>query len=174
MDDSYHLFMPIGYDKRRPWPGVNQITGLLKSQSGRVAYHRIKKHFTDHATLLVLSDPNRPRLDIVEVTFRYVLKDRRMDPDNIGGMIRKFILDGVTDGRKPGIGCGKGKGLFVDDSQHYIKAIHEQWQVGEETGVHLRVIANKYGWIGPTAGTVSSRAGGQKCTIPGCECGGDA
>jgi hypothetical protein len=191
MGGYYLMFIPIGYDRARPWPGVNYMMGLLKSRKGREAYNRVKRQYTNMASMMVLKDPDRPRLCIVEVTFTYVLKDRRMDPDNLGGMIRKFILDGITDGRKPGMGCGEGKGLFPDDSQRCVKKLTERWQVGKETGVHIRLmdwtLGNKV-----TGGGFCVRCGArvddlhnqqyadgtcgickdmyQGYTIPGCEC----
>ena len=63
----------------------------------------------------------------VEVSFHWIEKDRRRDLDNIA-FAKKFILDAMV-----------GVGILPDDSQKYVKALSDSFEIGQLNAVTVTI-----------------------------------
>jgi hypothetical protein len=69
-----------------------------------------------------------PRPGPVAISFLFCEPNSRRDPDGIAGFARKAILDGLVTGK-----------ILPDDSQKYIVALHDTWQIVELAKVGVLV-----------------------------------
>ena len=77
------------------FPGMNEIVAAAKSHYG--AYSKMKRELTTSVAVMALTlKPVQPPL---RVRFLWYEPDRRRDPDNISAGGRKFILDGLVEGK---------------------------------------------------------------------------
>lgn len=80
-----------------PLPGMNELIAAAKGSGGRgAAYARIK----DEWTTTVWAYAKAARLPKfpgrVVLSFRWLERDRRRDPDNVAAGGRKLVLDGLV------------------------------------------------------------------------------
>ena len=80
-----------------PLPGMNELIAAAKGSGGRGAgYARLKRQWTDIVTCLAQGKKLQPFPGLVFLTFTWVERDRRRDPDNVAAGGRKLILDGLV------------------------------------------------------------------------------
>lgn len=80
-----------------PLPGMNELIAAAKGSGGRGAgYARIKRTWTD-IVMALAQGKKLPRFPgRVLLSFSWVERDRRRDPDNVAAGGRKLILDGLV------------------------------------------------------------------------------
>ena len=80
-----------------PLPGVNELIAAAKSGHGRGnAYARIKAAWMEAIWIRAKVTRMKPMVGAVRLSFLWVERDRRRDPDNVAGGGRKLILDGLV------------------------------------------------------------------------------
>jgi hypothetical protein len=109
-------------------PGLNEIIDAAKGAAGRgFRYAKMKRELGEmvwaHAKAARLRPVTRARL-----TFRWVEKDRRRDPDNVSSAGRKFILDGLVKA-----------GVLPGDGWAAIAGWSDTFEVGERHGVEVLI-----------------------------------
>ncbi len=108
-----------------PLPGLNELIEAAKGAAGRGArYAKLKRQWTETVWALALSARihrpgpfDRP----VVLTFDWIEKDRRRDPDNVAAGGRKLILDGLVTA-----------GVLKGDGWRWIRSWHDRWRVADE------------------------------------------
>lgn len=115
-----------------PMPGLNEILAAAKSGHGRGnAYARLKKDWTERVWALAKSARLKPMVTPVRISFLWVEKDRRRDPDNVAAGGRKLILDGLVKA-----------GVLSDDGSHEIRSWVDTFAVHKENpGVRVELVS---------------------------------
>lgn len=84
-------FIPaIGND---PLPGTNEMEDWARAH--KMHAHKQRQKWKQHIMLSVLSLPKR-KFKCVWITYTWIEKNRKRDPDNIAGF-KKVVLDGLVD-----------------------------------------------------------------------------
>jgi len=113
-------------------PGLNELIAAAKSGHGKGnAYARLKDNWT--TTIAVLSSRARlqPMTGAVRLSFLWVEKDKRRDPDNVAGGGRKLILDGLVKA-----------GVLTDDGVDEIRSWVDTFAVDKQRpGVRVELSA---------------------------------
>lgn len=95
-----------------PLPGMNELIAAAKGAAGRgVAYARIKRQWTDTVGLLALAKKLPAFPGRVVITWEWLERDRRRDPDNVAAGGRKLVLDGLV-----------AAGVLKGDGWRYVQA----------------------------------------------------
>lgn len=102
-----------------PWgmPTLNKLIDLTKSHWSR--YSRVKREWTEAVALCAKA--HRPKMKFrgrVSITFTYYAPNKRIDPDNISSVARKFILDGLTKAD-----------VITDDSWKIISGLNDIYRI---------------------------------------------
>jgi len=106
-------------------PGLNELIAAAKGAGGRGArYAKLKRTYTElvlaYAQNAGIHRPcpfERP----VVLSFDWIEKDRRRDPDNVAAGGRKLILDGLVIA-----------GVIKGDGWRWIRSWYDRWQVADE------------------------------------------
>jgi len=106
-----------------PLPGLNELIAAAKGAGGTGrAYSRLKRQWTDTVWALAKSARLESFETPVLITFEWVERDRRRDPDNVAAGGRKLILDGlVAAGVLKGDGWSHVRG-WTDDFSVFAKS----------------------------------------------------
>lgn len=103
-----------------PLPGMNELIAAAKGSGGRgMAYARLKREWTE--TVLALAkaaklDKPGPFERRVLISFDWIEKDQRRDPDNVAAGGRKLVLDGLV-----------AAGVLQGDGWRWIAAWNDRW-----------------------------------------------
>jgi hypothetical protein len=108
-----------------PLPGLNELIAAAKGAGGTGrAYSRLKRQWTETVWALAKEariDKPGPFERPVLITFEWVEKDRRRDPDNVAAGGRKLILDGLVEA-----------GVLAGDGWRHIRAWNDRWVTVDE------------------------------------------
>jgi len=108
-----------------PLPGLNELLAAAGGSGGRRAgYARIKRQWTETIWALAKEariDKPGPFERAVLMTFDWVEKDKRRDPDNVAAGGRKLILDGLVNA-----------GVLAGDGWKHVRSWHDRWQTVDE------------------------------------------
>ena len=89
---------------------------------------KIKRDTTQALTYMLLGKEKIPYP--CGLHFHWILKNKRMDLDNVG-FAKKFVLDALVKA-----------GLLPDDGLKYITELRDTYEIGDTVGVEIRVIPN--------------------------------
>ena len=108
-----------------PLPGLNELIDAAKGSGGRgAAYARLKRQWTEtvwaRAKAAKIDKPG-PFECPVFLTFEWIEKDKRRDPDNVAAGGRKLILDGLV-----------AAGVLQGDGWQWIRAWNDAWRTVDE------------------------------------------
>lgn len=78
----------------------------------------MKTQYTLDVNLMAKSQKIKPFDGPVTLSFLYIEKNEKRDPDNIVAFAKKCILDGLVNAR-----------VITDDNQKYIKRFTDEWIV---------------------------------------------
>ncbi len=125
-----------------PLPGMNELIAAAKGSGGRgMAYAKLKRQWTETIWALAKAariDKPGPFERPVLITFDWIEKDQRRDPDNVAAGGRKLVLDGLV-----------AAGVLKGDGWRHISAWNDRWQTvagtvaskGPGVGVTIQVPA---------------------------------
>ena len=108
-------------------PGLNEVIAAAKGSGGRGhSYATMKRQWTELVWALAKSAKLQP-VRRAYLSFTWVEKDRRRDPDNVSSAGRKLILDGLV---KAGVLAGDGwdgiagwSDAFEVDGKHGVRIL---------------------------------------------------
>lgn len=115
-----------------PLPGLNELLAAAKSGRGRGnAYARLKADWTQSVWAHAKAAHLKPMTTPVRISFLWVEKDRRRDPDNVAGGGRKLILDGLVKA-----------GVLKDDGAAEIRSWTDTFTVDKANpGVRVELVS---------------------------------
>ncbi len=120
-EPTKHLFFIPGR-----FPGMNEI--IKEARGNKYASAIQKRHWTRRvADITRLSIRNIKPMGKVWISFTWIEKNKRRDPDNICAG-KKFILDGLVLA-----------GLLSADGWANIAGFTDSWEVGKEPGVIVEI-----------------------------------
>lgn len=105
-----------------PLPGLNELLATARSRRGKgSAYSALKAEWGQTVWALAKSAKLQPMPTPVHLSFLWVERDRRRDPDNVAAGGRKLTLDGlVKAGVLPDDGAAEVHGwtdIFIVDKK---------------------------------------------------------
>lgn len=117
-----------------PLPGMNELIAAAKGSGGRGAgYARLKRQWTETVWALAKAsriDKPGPFERRVFISWEWVERDKRRDPDNVAAGGRKLVLDGLV-----------AAGVLAGDGWRHIDAWRDRWTVNpERPGVGVTII----------------------------------
>ena len=110
--NKYNFFIPGRL------PGMNEV--IDKARSNKYSSAQLKKAWTQRvADVVRMTFRTIKPLRIVWISFRWVEKNKRRDPDNLI-VAKKFVLDGLVLA-----------GMLKNDGWGEIAGFTDTWEVGE-------------------------------------------
>lgn len=108
-----------------PLPGLNELLAAAKGSGGRgMGYARLKRQWTETVWALALAariDKPGPFERPVLITFDWIERDKRRDPDNVAAGGRKLVLDGLVKA-----------GVLAGDGWKHVRSWNDRWQTVNE------------------------------------------
>lgn len=102
-----------------PLPGMNELIAAAKGAGGRGAgYSRLKRQWLDVVFCLAKAAKLPAFPGRVVITWEWLEKDKRRDPDNIAAGGRKLILDGLV-----------AAGVLKGDGWKYVQSWTDRFNV---------------------------------------------
>lgn len=117
------LWLPIVF------PSLNELIDAAKGYNGRgKEYSSVKDTLTNQVALLTRVAHLQP-VTCAKLSFRWVMRDRKIDPDNYVAAGRKVVLDGLV----------VAKILPGDGWKHLTPGWSDTWEVGSKPGVEVTI-----------------------------------
>ena len=111
-----------------PFPCLNDVIAAAKGHGGRgYGYSKMKAIWTEKVAWHVKA-ARIPLLGRVRLTFLWVEKDRRRDPDGVAAAGRKFLLDGFVVAK-----------MLVNDGWKQIAGWTDTFEVGQPARVEVTI-----------------------------------
>lgn len=108
-------------------PGLNQYVAAISYN--RYAGGAVKRESTDFVYMCCMSQNIVAYTDPVTITFKWYMKNRKKDLDNVC-FGKKFILDGMVKA-----------GVLVNDTQEYIKGFTDEFYIDKQNP-RIEVVIN--------------------------------
>lgn len=105
------------------FPSLNEYINACRNNKYTGA--QMKRSCEQQTAIFLRKVPAIP--GAVEINFHWIEKDRRRDLDNIA-FAKKFILDAMV-----------GVGILPDDSQRYVKALSDSFEIGQLNAVTVTI-----------------------------------